>query len=121
MAVERGHRRCRGSARVLEIERAGERPRAAQGARAEAGARVRRASGIERRGPPRPRKADPPRARPPRFREGPMSFVARSLPIVTPIVDGNARTISYLRVSLTDRCNYRCTYCMPEEGVALSP
>ena len=38
-----------------------------------------------------------------------------------PLVDGFARRVSYLRVSLTDRCNYRCTYCMPEEGVALSP
>ena len=27
----------------------------------------------------------------------------------------------YLRVSLTDRCNYRCIYCMPEEGVELVP
>jgi cyclic pyranopterin phosphate synthase len=27
------------------------------------------------------------------------------------------RPISYLRISLTDRCNYRCTYCMPETGV----
>ena len=27
------------------------------------------------------------------------------------------RTIDYLRVSLTDRCNLRCRYCMPEEGV----
>lgn len=26
-------------------------------------------------------------------------------------------TIDYLRVSITDRCNYRCTYCMPPEGV----
>jgi cyclic pyranopterin phosphate synthase len=29
--------------------------------------------------------------------------------------------VSYLRVSLTDRCNYRCHYCMPEEGVELVP
>ena len=28
-----------------------------------------------------------------------------------------ARVIDYLRVSVTDRCNYRCTYCMPEDGV----
>ena len=31
--------------------------------------------------------------------------------------DGHGRTIDYLRVSLTDRCNLRCIYCMPEEGV----
>ena len=29
------------------------------------------------------------------------------------------RKITYLRVSVTDRCNLRCTYCMPEEGVKL--
>ncbi len=38
-----------------------------------------------------------------------------------PLVDAQARRISYLRLSLTDRCNYRCTYCMPEAGVPLSP
>src|SRR5437867_6285048 len=32
-----------------------------------------------------------------------------------PLVDLQARRIRYLRVSVTDRCNYRCTYCMPEE------
>src|SRR5262249_35503482 len=35
--------------------------------------------------------------------------------------DPFARKVTYLRVSLTDRCNYRCTYCMPEEGVELLP
>jgi cyclic pyranopterin phosphate synthase len=30
------------------------------------------------------------------------------------------RRVTYLRLSLTDRCNYRCTYCMPEQGVALA-
>jgi len=29
------------------------------------------------------------------------------------------RRINYLRISVTDRCNLRCTYCMPEEGVKL--
>ncbi len=29
------------------------------------------------------------------------------------------RKINYLRISVTDRCNFRCTYCMPEEGVKL--
>lgn len=31
--------------------------------------------------------------------------------------DIHGRTIDYLRISLTDRCNFRCIYCMPEEGV----
>lgn len=32
--------------------------------------------------------------------------------------DGFGRGINYLRISVTDKCNYRCVYCMPEEGVA---
>lgn len=35
----------------------------------------------------------------------------------TPLVDGVGRTIEYLRVSVTDRCNFRCLYCMPVEGL----
>lgn len=31
--------------------------------------------------------------------------------------DSFERTIEYLRISITDRCNLRCVYCMPEEGV----
>lgn len=31
--------------------------------------------------------------------------------------DAYCREIHYLRLSVTDRCNYRCTYCMPPEGV----
>lgn len=50
-----------------------------------------------------------------------LRVAGRSLPILPPLVDPQRRQISYLRVSLTDRCNYRCTYCMPEEGVELSP
>src|SRR3954471_10806851 len=34
-----------------------------------------------------------------------------------PLVDRQQRVVDYLRVSVTDRCNYRCTYCMPEDGV----
>lgn len=33
--------------------------------------------------------------------------------------DGFLRTINYLRVSITDRCNLRCVYCMPAEGIPL--
>lgn len=36
-------------------------------------------------------------------------------------VDRLGRRIDYLRISITDRCNLRCVYCMPEQGVALSP
>ena len=31
-----------------------------------------------------------------------------------PLIDGFARRISYLRLSVTDRCDLRCSYCMPE-------
>lgn len=33
------------------------------------------------------------------------------------VTDAFGRRIEYLRVSLTDRCNLRCVYCMPEQGV----
>ncbi|MCY3599719.1 MAG: radical SAM protein, partial [Gemmatimonadetes bacterium] len=35
--------------------------------------------------------------------------------------DQFGRSIRYLRISVTDRCNLRCTYCMPEEGLAWIP
>ncbi len=35
--------------------------------------------------------------------------------------DQQGRNICYLRISVTDRCNLRCVYCMPEEGVAWMP
>lgn len=35
--------------------------------------------------------------------------------------DSFSRPINYLRVSLTDRCNLRCIYCMPAEGIELEP
>lgn len=35
------------------------------------------------------------------------------------LVDAYSRRIQYLRISITDRCNLRCIYCMPEEGVPL--
>lgn len=34
-----------------------------------------------------------------------------------PLVDSFGRKINYLRLSVTDRCNFRCLYCMPEDGV----
>jgi len=39
------------------------------------------------------------------------------LPSQRRLVDGYARQISDLRISVTDRCNFRCVYCMPEEGM----
>ncbi len=34
-------------------------------------------------------------------------------------MDKYGREINYLRISITDRCNLRCTYCMPAEGISL--
>ena len=31
------------------------------------------------------------------------------------LVDKHSRPFNYLRISVTDRCNYRCSYCMPKE------
>ncbi len=38
-----------------------------------------------------------------------------------PAHDSFGRRINYLRVSLTDRCNFRCVYCMPEHGAHFAP
>lgn len=35
--------------------------------------------------------------------------------------DTHQRNHSYLRISITEKCNLRCTYCMPAEGIALTP
>ena len=36
---------------------------------------------------------------------------------VKELKDSYGRRLNYLRISVTDRCNYRCLYCMPSEGV----
>ncbi|EUA50932.1 molybdenum cofactor biosynthesis A domain protein [Mycobacterium xenopi 3993] len=42
-------------------------------------------------------------------------------PTAGPLVDTYGRIATDLRVSLTDRCNLRCTYCMPAEGLDWLP
>jgi cyclic pyranopterin phosphate synthase len=37
------------------------------------------------------------------------------------LLDPYRRKINYLRISVTDRCNLRCRYCMPEKGIPLLP
>src|ERR1035441_8582506 len=37
------------------------------------------------------------------------------------LVDSFGRAVNYLRISVTDRCNLRCQYCMPAEGVPWVP
>lgn len=38
-----------------------------------------------------------------------------------PLIDQYGRVHDYLRISVTDRCNLRCVYCMPEEGMQFEP
>jgi cyclic pyranopterin phosphate synthase len=42
-------------------------------------------------------------------------------PVPRPLVDTYGRVHTDLRISVTDRCNFRCTYCMPEEGMQWLP
>jgi cyclic pyranopterin phosphate synthase len=42
-------------------------------------------------------------------------------PSAGPLVDTFGRVADDLRISVTDRCNFRCTYCMPAEGLAWLP
>ena len=56
----------------------------------------------------------------------PPSFVAEELERREkvndePLVDSYGRHINYLRISLTELCNFRCIYCMPPEGISLLP
>lgn len=37
------------------------------------------------------------------------------------LCDSHHRVITYLRLSVTERCNFRCVYCMPEHGITLAP
>src|SRR5918996_1829255 len=43
------------------------------------------------------------------------------MPLEGPLVDTFGRVADDLRISVTDRCNFRCTYCMPAEGLAWLP
>ncbi len=44
-----------------------------------------------------------------------------TMPRTGPLVDTFGRAANDLRISVTDRCNFRCTYCMPAEGLAWLP
>ena len=37
------------------------------------------------------------------------------------LIDNHGRIINYVRLAVTDRCNLRCTYCMPEKGIQFLP
>ena len=42
-------------------------------------------------------------------------------PVAVPLIDPFDRRVKDLRISITDRCNFRCAYCMPEEGMDWLP
>src|SRR6476619_5218264 len=41
--------------------------------------------------------------------------------LIAPLQDTFGRKIEYLRISVTDRCNFRCLYCMPVAGLEWLP
>ena len=44
-----------------------------------------------------------------------------TMPLEGPLVDRYGRVHNDLRISVTDRCNLRCVYCMPEDGLSFLP
>ncbi|EFE30964.1 uncharacterized protein ARB_02158 [Trichophyton benhamiae CBS 112371] len=64
--------------------------------------------------PPRPS----PELQPPSSR---LDSLKDARPFSSFLTDTFSRQHDYLRISITERCNLRCLYCMPEEGVPLSP
>ncbi|KAK6332149.1 hypothetical protein TWF718_002683 [Orbilia javanica] len=50
-----------------------------------------------------------------------MAAIKEAKPFSEFLTDNYNRQHNYLRISVTERCNLRCLYCMPEEGIDLSP
>ncbi|XP_032071609.1 molybdenum cofactor biosynthesis protein 1 isoform X1 [Thamnophis elegans] len=48
-------------------------------------------------------------------------FLSEAAPFSDFLTDSFGRQHNYLRISITEKCNLRCQYCMPEEGVQLTP
>src|ERR1700684_4195459 len=53
--------------------------------------------------------------------EGSVIVAAASMPTTGPLVDRYGRVHEDLRISVTDRCNLCCVYCMSEEGMTFLP
>src|SRR5512138_3286308 len=47
--------------------------------------------------------------------------MSRATADIMTLTDRFGRPITYLRISVTDRCNLRCVYCLPEAGVQWQP
>jgi cyclic pyranopterin phosphate synthase len=54
-------------------------------------------------------------------RARPETAAVAAMPLEGPLVDRYGRVHNDLRISVTDRCNLRCVYCMPEEGLSFLP
>src|SRR4026209_1934840 len=67
----------------------------------------------------RPGRASPVRAA--RDRGTLEGMTVPAMPTTGPLVDTFGRVADDLRISVTDRCNFRCTYCMPAEGLDWLP
>ncbi|TKA71070.1 hypothetical protein B0A55_07227 [Friedmanniomyces simplex] len=98
-------------------------PRALKRARWAALAPTRRtvataAAAVEYHDPPTTYISPPP---PPNTACSRVDTIRDAKPFSSFLTDTHAREHDYLRISLTERCNLRCLYCMPEEGIALSP
>ncbi|KAK4192129.1 putative molybdenum cofactor biosynthesis protein 1 B [Podospora australis] len=71
---------------------------------------------------PSPRDGDSgPRPTPPHVLPSRKDALREARPFSDFLTDNFNRQHDYLRISVTERCNLRCLYCMPEEGVPLSP
>ncbi|ODH46723.1 molybdenum cofactor biosynthesis protein A [Paracoccidioides brasiliensis] len=71
-----------------------------------------------------PLPSQPPYISPSSFPVSPsprLSALKKAKPFSDFLTDTFNRQHDYLRISITERCNLRCLYCMPEEGVPLSP
>ena len=50
-----------------------------------------------------------------------MVHLGKSLNSHQSLIDNHGRAITYLRLAITDRCNLRCRYCMPDQGAKFVP
>lgn len=68
-----------------------------------------------------PAPARPTDGVPPRSTSARLNALKSAKPFSEFLTDNFNRRHDYLRISVTERCNLRCLYCMPEEGIDLSP
>ncbi|KAI9838086.1 MAG: hypothetical protein M1819_006241 [Sarea resinae] len=94
-------------------------PRCREISSAAAAATIEETPQVDEFPPPKPFPAPPSRIESPRSRRE--QTIKTAKPFSSFLTDDFQRQHDYLRISVTERCNLRCLYCMPEEGVPLSP